>query len=232
MSVYENIRVSDLRDIARSRGLKGWSKLRKGDLISFIADNEEYPTDRATEDAREMGRKTVKELKTLARIYDVKIRSKANKSEIIYLLGQNYGERRRAYFEREVGLWESEIKANEETIRWSQEIDEEERAQKPLEPAKLRLTKSALNGSVQRWFVDGGEYLDPGVFLYDIADGVKRVVDGVNGSKRVHMNLSCVLEKEDPKTGDKEEDTFGSRSGTHTVIVQLGDIYDEMKDKM
>ena len=107
MSVYKNLRVSDLRNIAKFRGLRGWSKLRKGDLISFIADNEEYPTDRATEDARKMGEKTIKELKTLARIYDVKIRSKANKNEIIYLLGENYGEKRRAYFERKIGLWES-----------------------------------------------------------------------------------------------------------------------------
>ncbi len=58
------------------------------------------------------------------------------------------------------------------------------------------------------------------------------MVDGVNGPKRVHMNLSCVLEKEDPKTGNKKEDTFGARSGTHTVTVQLGDMYNEMKDKM
>ena len=156
MSVYENLKVSDLRDIARSRGLRGWSKLRKGNLVSFIVDNEEYPTDRATEDAREMGKRTVKELKTLARVCNVKIRSGANKSEIIYPLGESYGERRRAYFEREVGLWESEIKANEETIRWGQEIHEEERGRKPLEPARPRLTKGALNGSVQRWFVDGG----------------------------------------------------------------------------
>ena len=118
MSVYENLKVSDPRDIARSHGLRGWSKLRKDDLISFIVDNEEYPTDRATENAREMGKKTVKELKALARVYDVRVRSGANKSEIIYLLGENYGERRRAYFEREVGLWESEIRANEETIGW------------------------------------------------------------------------------------------------------------------
>ncbi len=126
MSVYENLKVSDPRDIARSHGLRGWSKLRKDDLISFIVDNEEYPTDRATENAREMGKKTVKELKALARVYDVRVRSGANKSEIIYLLGENYGERRRAYFEREVGLWESEIRANEETIGWDQEIQDEE----------------------------------------------------------------------------------------------------------
>ncbi len=94
-------------------------------------------------------------IKTLVRVYNVKIRSGANKSKIIYLLGENYGERRRAYFESEVGLWESEIKANKETIQWGQEIDEEESVRKPLEPARPRLTKGASNGSVQRWFVDG-----------------------------------------------------------------------------
>ncbi len=81
-----------------------------------------------------------------------------------------------------------------------------------------------MNGTVQKWFVDGSEYLDP--------DEVKRLVDNFNWPKKVHMNLSCVLVKEDPKTGVEEEDMFGARSGTHTVTVQLGDMYDEMKDKM
>ncbi len=128
MNEYEKLKVLDLRDIAKSRGLKGWSKLRKDNLISFIIGNEDYPSDRATEDARKMGKRTVKELRVLARVYGVKIRSGANKSEIIYLLGENYGERRRAAYEREVGLWESEIRADEETARWGQEIDEEERS--------------------------------------------------------------------------------------------------------
>ena len=134
--MYKNLRVSDLRDIAKSRGLRGWSKLKKDDLISFIIGNEEYPTDRATEDTRNMSEKTIRELKILARIYDVKIRSKASKNEIIYLLGENYGEKRRAYFERKIGSWESEIKASEEQTRWNQEIDEEERARKTLRASK------------------------------------------------------------------------------------------------
>ena len=138
MNEYEKLKVSDLRDIAKSRGLKGWSKLRKDNLISFIIGNEDYPSDRATEDARKMGKRTVKELRVLARVYGVKIRSGANKSEIIYLLGENYGERRRAAYEREVGLWESEIRADEETARWGQEIDEEERSRRPSEPARPR----------------------------------------------------------------------------------------------
>ena len=82
-----------LREILKSRELKGWSKLKKDDLISFIMDNEEYPTDRATKDVRDMSKKTIRGLRILARIYDVKIRSRANKNVIIYLLGENYRER-------------------------------------------------------------------------------------------------------------------------------------------
>ena len=68
--------------------------------------------------------------------------------------------------------------------------------------------------------MDGSEYKDPNVFLYDIRGGVKETVDNVNGPKKVSTNLVCVLEKEDPKTGVKETDTFGVRSGTHTITVQ------------
>ncbi len=164
---YKSLRVKDLREILKSRGLRGWSKLKKDDLISFIIDNEEYPTDRATEDARKMSKKTVRELRILARVYNVKIRSKANKNEIIYLLGENYGERRRAYFQREIGTWESEIKANEEQIRWDQEIRDEEQSRQPSEPAEPKLIKGAINERIQRWFVDGSEYQDPEVFLKD-----------------------------------------------------------------
>ncbi len=35
------MKVVELRDIARSRGLKGWYRLRKSDLISFIISEEQ-----------------------------------------------------------------------------------------------------------------------------------------------------------------------------------------------
>ena len=36
-----SMKVVELRDIARSRGLKGWYRLRKSDLISFIISEEQ-----------------------------------------------------------------------------------------------------------------------------------------------------------------------------------------------
>ncbi len=70
MSTYEKLKVSDLRDIARSRGLKGWTRLRKNDLISFIIDDED-------ENARKMGNKTVKELRAIAQAHNIKLRVRA-----------------------------------------------------------------------------------------------------------------------------------------------------------
>ncbi len=224
--------MSELRDIARSQGWKGWYRLRKSDLISFIKDNENLASDRSSETDIKVWKKTVKELKVLARKYNVKIRSRANKSEIIYLLGENYGERRRALYEKKYGLWNSDIRADEEAERWSREIGEEERRRQPSEPARPTLRRRFRGGQSTLWFVDGSEYLDPEVFLHDVASGVKETVDGVSGPKKVHMNLSCVLEKEDRKTGNSIEDTFGARSKTQSITLQLGDTYDEMRDRM
>ena len=135
-----------------------------------------------------MGKKTIKELKTLGRIHDVKIRSKVNKNEIIYLLGENHGERRRAYFERKIGLWESEIRANEEQTRWNQEIQDDERSRQPSEPPKPKLTKGAINRKVQKWFIDGSEYKDTDLFLSHIEPNVRKIVDDFKGPKKVYMN--------------------------------------------
>ena len=227
-----SMKVKDLREIAKSNGLRGYSRLRKSDLISFIKDNENLASDRSSETDIKVWKKPVKELKDIARKYNVKIRSRASKSEIIYLLGENYGERRRASYEKKYGLWNSDIRADGEAERWSREIDEEERRRQPSEPARPTLRRRFRGGQSTLWFVDGSEYLDPEVFLHDVASGVKETVDGVSGPKKVHMNLSCVLEKEDPKTGNSIEDTFGARSKTQSVTLQLGDTYGEMRDRM
>jgi hypothetical protein len=64
-------------------------------------------------------------------------------------------------------------KADEEITRWTQEIEEEERRRVPSEPVSAKLTRTSMNGTVQKWIINGSEYLDPNVFLYDIEDEVK-----------------------------------------------------------
>ena len=47
--LMNTLKVPELREIARSRGLKGWYRLRKSDLISFIITND---TEREVEEQR------------------------------------------------------------------------------------------------------------------------------------------------------------------------------------
>ena len=40
---YENMRVTELKALAREHGLRGYSRLRKDVLIDFICDSERRP---------------------------------------------------------------------------------------------------------------------------------------------------------------------------------------------
>ena len=42
-----SLKVKDLREIAKSKGLKGWYRLRKSDLISFIVSEEKREREEA-----------------------------------------------------------------------------------------------------------------------------------------------------------------------------------------
>ncbi len=70
------------------------------------------------------------------------------------------------------------------------------------------------------------------MFLDHIGDGVREVVDRVDGPKKVYAVLKCVLVKHNLKTGDRVFSDFHGLSRTHTITTQLGDTYEEMKEKM
>ena len=38
--MYNNLKIIELREIAKSRGLRGWTRFNKSDLISFIEKRE------------------------------------------------------------------------------------------------------------------------------------------------------------------------------------------------
>ncbi len=70
------------------------------------------------------------------------------------------------------------------------------------------------------------------MFLDHIEDGVREVVDKVDGSKKVYTILKCVLVKHNLKTGDRIFSDFHGPSKTHTITTKLGETYKEMKGKM
>ena len=106
------------------------------------------------------------------------------------------------------------------------------KSQRVTEPAQPRLVSSALEGNVQRWFVSGEGYKDPSIFLDHTEDGVKETIDSMNGPRKVYTSLKCVLKKIDMKTGNETYVEFVGRSKTHTITTQIGDTYEEMRQKM
>ncbi len=101
-----------------------------------------------------------------------------------------------------------------------------------VEPARPELVSNAIEGNVRRWFVSGEGYVTPKDFLNSIGDGVREVVDGVVGPKKTYAVLKCTLVKHDLKTKNRIFSDFCGHSGTHTVTAELGETYEEMKEKM
>ena len=214
MSDYKNLKVVELREIARSRGLRGYSRLRKSDLISFIKDNEntipildeDIPSDLPTPSlipAQYIPPKTVKKPKTT----------------------------RTTLTDWERWLTESVLEPPKKNVsKMKRKIlelyDQTPRISEP------QLKSSALNSNVQKWFIPGDKYIIPDAFLKDAKSGVKKVVDDAKGPKKTYTSLKCVLVKVDLKTGDRIYSDFNGRSKTHTVTTQLGNTYEVMKDKM
>ena len=82
---YNQMTVKDLRALAKDNGLRGYSKLKKSELISFIRDNLKLkPTKR-----KPLKPMTVKELRALAKDNGLRGYSRLKKSELISFIRDN-----------------------------------------------------------------------------------------------------------------------------------------------
>ncbi len=286
-----NLKVKELREIARSRGLKGWYRLRKSDLISFITSEERRRQSEATEETKkqlverhrqerlekataEAKAKADKKFKSKARRQAKREESKreAERRAEVRKAESNQrrqrteniaGERpieketksqrkRRQRLERRAEEAEKRLRIYEQAQRKKnpkkarKEKKRQHRATKKevkrkfrtlqqrqlTEPARPESVTNAINGNVRRWTISGEGYVIPENFLNSVRDGVKEVVDGVDGPKKAYAVLKCVLVKHNLKTGDRIFSDFNGHSKTHTVTAELGEMYEEMKEKM
>ena len=214
MSDYKNFKVSELREIAKSRALKGYSRLRKSELISFIKDNERMiPI---------LDENIPSDLPTPSLIPTQYIPPKTDKKPKTT---------RRTLTDWEKWLTESVPEPPKENVSETKRkiLELYDQSPKISEP---QLKSSALNRNAQKWFIPGEKYIIPDAFLRDAESGVKKVVDDAKGPKKTYTSLKCVLVKVDLKTGNRIYSDFNGRSKTHTVTTQLGDTYEVMRDKM
>ncbi len=293
----------ELRDIARSRGLKGWYRLRKFDLISFITSEEERQRreieeikrreaeqaerrERELEQLKEERRrlrlekaeaeakvKAEKKAKSKARRQAKREEAKREAERRVEVKRVESGQRKqraeniagerpigketksqrkqRQRLERQAKRAETQRKAHEQAQKKNSKKNRKEkkrqhRATKKeakrklsalqqrrlMEPARPELVSNAINENVQRWFISGEGYITPEDFLSSVRNGVREVVDGVSGPRKTYAVLRCVLVKYNLKTGDRIFSDFNGHSRTHTITTELGNTYEEMKDKM
>ncbi len=299
MSDYRNLKVVELKDIARSRGLRGWSRLRKAELIAFIASaerrqqgEEELVRQQQREiEERQRQRREIEETRRRQekeRVERARAERKAKSKSIrqakreeskreaerraeVRKIESNQrrqrqeniaGERpigketksqrkQRQRLEKQAKQAETQRRAHEKAQRKNPKKARKEKKRKHratkkeakrrlsqlqqrrlVEPARPENVMNAIDGNVHRWFVSGEGYMTPEDFLNSVRDGVKEVVDGVVGPKKVYTVLKCVLVRHDLKTGSRIFSDFNGHSKTHTVTAELGETYEEMKDKM
>ena len=278
MSDYKNLKVSELREIAKSRGLKGYSRLRKSELISFIMSEEERQRKaeelesqrqqeqlrlKAERKSKSKARRQAKreeakrEAERRAEVKRVELNQRRQRAENIT------GERpsgketksqrkRRQRLERQAKQAEEQLRTHEQAQKRKnpkkarKEAKRKHRATKKevrrklkalqqrrlTEPARPNPVSSSIDGNVRRWFISGEGYKIPEVFLSSVKDGVRDVVNGVDGPRKTYTVLKCDLVKYNLKTGERIFTEFNGKSRTHTITTELGDTYEEMKGKM
>ncbi len=297
--MYSNKKIKDLREIAKSRGLKGWYRLRKSDLISFITSEErrqervieetkrrqeeaqrqeEQQTERRRQERLEKATaeakaKAEKKAKSKARRQAKREESKreAERQAEVKRAESNQrkqrqeniaGERpsgketksqrkQRQRLERQAKQAETQRRAHEKAQKKNPKKNRKEKkrqhratkkeAKRKLnalqqrrltEPARPNPVSSSIDGNVRRWTISGEGYITPEDFLNSVRNGVKEVVDGTDGPKKAYAVLKCVLVKHNLKTKERIFTEFNGRSNTHTITTELGETYEEMKEKM
>ncbi len=286
MSDYKNLKVVELREIARSRGLRGWYRLRKSELISFIIseeqrqreveelerqrqrEEEELERQRQQEEERRNDPVFIAQQRRQKRLEEVTAKAKAKAEKKIKSKARRLAKREKAKLESERRAEVKQTETNQrrqrqENIAGERPSEKEtksqrkrrqrlerraeeaekrlkicEQAQKKRNPKKVRkeakrkhratkkedkrklntlqqrrsrlteparpeLVSTSLNENVRRWFVSGEGYKIPDVFLNNIEDGVRNVVDSVSGTKKVYAVLKCTLVKTNLKTNQK-----------------------------
>ena len=282
--MYSNKKIKDLREIAKSRGLKGWSGLRKYDLINFIERKEEErkaeekqrleaeksenqrqrdltklrDERKAKSKARRQAKREESKREAERRAEVKRIESNQRKQRQENITGERPSgketksqRKQRQRLEKQAKQAESQRRAHEQAQkknprRTRKEKKRRHRATKKeakrrlsqlqqrrlVEPARPEPVSNAIEGNVRRWFVSGEGYVIPKDFLNSVGGGVKKVVDEIKGPKKTYAVLKCTLVKHDLKTGDRIFSDFNGHSGTHTVTAELGETYEEMKEKM
>ncbi len=168
--MYDNRKISELRDVARSRGLKGWSRLQKSELASFLTENIPTTTSLLDEKIpRNLSSRTLRPTQFIP--------SKATKK----IPTTTKGAKRLSDWEN--WLLDNIPEAPKKNVSEAKKkiLDLYEQKQKTVRLYIPKLKSKAMKGKTQKWFISGEGYKDPWVFLSVVRPDVEKLVDNVKG---------------------------------------------------
>ena len=225
----------ELRKIAKQRGVKGYSKLRKAELLTMLRHplhavggavvkeqsllDEPVPNIGAPvlQPAQAVKPKLVNRVKQHFGVLGNKIKAETN-TFADWLVGY-VPEPIRKEVNKEVEALKSHVNS----------IFEKFYKNKP----KIRESKSAIKGFAKQYTVDGNVGTDAITFLNIVKSEVVNLISK-NRQTKINLVLQCEMEKVDIKSGEVIDTTAPFVSKTEEVLegTDVGELYNKASDKI
>ena len=218
---YNKKTVIELRNIAKQRGMVGYTRLRKADLIEAILTANDKMNSVLDAHVPDIGIPTLvpKNLlyrHRLYRKYSIRLNLRLIHSQGAWIDGFIPEEPKRTVNEKLEAL-----KAKVNSIFAKNLIIKHE----------IRETASAIKNFTKQYTVDGVNGVDAMTFL----DAVQpQAADLLNRNRQTKVNfvLTCTMERVDMKSGEVDSMNFPFVSKTEVVLDFTSEIYNNAKGKM
>ena len=218
----EKLRVQELKAMAKERGLKGYSKLRKAELIQRLQIGE-VPIVQIPSIMNTVINDYVKP--TLIEVKKAFDWTKNKAMDLGDFINKNLNDR--IDWAKKPSVQPS---VPREKPSLSDYVKEELKERAAFE---LKESKSALKKFAIQYKIDGKDGYDPESFLKAVKPSIVSLL-GKNRSIKVKLVLSCTMEKTNPATGKSvtRDASFHSKIEIILQSTDMDDLYNTMVDRV
>ena len=206
-----DLTIKQLKYLAKSYELTGYSKLRKNDLIELINNHTNQlglgKKHKRKFLKREERRKNKKEYKRI----EAEKRQKIKEQKKVNLAEEKLVKKREKRKRQKEKQKEKQQKETTQVKEFKEKAEQKKSSFKKLKEKELVETKSALKKFTKQFTVDGEVGFDPKSFFNATKVSILRILRE-NRQQKVKLILKCLMKRIDLKTGEetKKEAAFHS----------------------